>query len=41
MEQPPEGLTMKMYLLILLIGAIFTAIRFTSVPETTTKPLTQ
>ena len=32
---------MKIYLLILLIGAIFTAIRFTYVPENAAKPLTR
>ena len=32
---------MKIYLLILLFGALFTAIRMTYVPETVVKPLTQ
>jgi hypothetical protein len=32
---------MKIYLLMLLIGALFAAIRFTYVPETSTKPLPQ
>lgn len=31
---------MKIYLLLLLIGALFTAIRLTSVPETSTESLT-
>ncbi len=29
----PEGSDMKIYLLMLLVGALFTAIRFTSIPE--------
>ncbi len=37
----PEGLDMKIYLLILLIGALFTAIRFTSMPEKTPESLSQ
>lgn len=37
----PEGLDMKIYLLMLLIGALFTAIRFTSIPEDTPETLTQ
>lgn len=32
---------MKIYLLMLLIGAIFIAIRFTYVPEAGSKPATQ
>ncbi len=32
---------MKIYLLMLLIGALFTAIRFTYVPETGSKPATR
>lgn len=37
----PEGWKMKIYLLMLLIGALFTAIRFTSVPETKPQRLPQ
>jgi hypothetical protein len=32
---------MKIYLLMLLIGALFTAIHFTYVPEANSKPLTR
>jgi hypothetical protein len=32
---------MKIYLLMLLIGALFTAIHFTSIPETGSKSLPQ
>lgn len=32
---------MKIYLLILLIGALFAAIRFTQTPETEPKSVTQ
>jgi hypothetical protein len=37
----PEGDDMKIYLLMLLIGALFTAIRFTSIPETGPETLPQ
>ena len=36
-----EGAEMKIYLLMLLIGVLFTAIRFTSIPETGSESLTQ
>jgi len=32
---------MKVYLLMLLIGALFTAIHFTYVPEAKSKPVSQ
>jgi hypothetical protein len=33
--------TMKIYLLMLLVGSLFAAIRFTAVPEQPSKPLPQ
>lgn len=37
----PKGFDMKIYLLMLLIAALFTAIRFTSIPEKASKSLPQ
>jgi hypothetical protein len=37
----PEGADMKIYLLILLIGALLTTIHFTQVPETGPNPVSQ
>jgi hypothetical protein len=37
----PEGAEMKVYLLILLIGALFTAIRFTQAPEAEPETVSQ
>jgi hypothetical protein len=37
----PEGVDMKIYLLMLLVGALFTAIHFTSIPETGAETLSQ
>jgi hypothetical protein len=37
----PEGAEMKIYLLILLIGALLTTIHFTQVPDGSSKPVSQ
>jgi hypothetical protein len=39
--QPSDGAEMKIYLLMLLIGALFTAIHFTQAPDTDAKPVSQ
>jgi len=40
-RRSPEGAEMKIYLLILLIGALLTTIHFTQAPETAQKPVSQ
>lgn len=39
--QPSEGAEMKIYLLMLLIGALFTAIHFTQVPDADAKSVSR
>jgi hypothetical protein len=39
--QPSDGAEMKIYLLMLLIGALFTAIHFTQVPDADAKPVSR
>jgi hypothetical protein len=39
--QPSEGAAMKIYLLMLLIGALFTAIHFTQTPDADAKSVSR